>query len=111
MTTISINSGVTTAINTFTVGPEHQQKVVELLSAAVDLLATNQAGFISESIHRSMDGKRVLNYVQWGSKKDFESVFGNTGFMKLYAEMKAISTPEPLLYEVVHSAIGTVPST
>jgi heme-degrading monooxygenase HmoA len=110
MTTISANNRLTTAINTFSVAPEHQQKVVTLLTAAVNLLATTQPGFISATIHRSIDGKRVLNYVQWNSKQHFEAVFGNAEFMELYAEIKTIASPEPLLYEVVHTAMGTVPA-
>ena len=110
MTIISTDKHLTTAINTFSVAPEHQQKVVNLLTAAVNLLAKTQPGFISATIHSSIDGNRVLNYVQWSSKQHFEAVFGNSEFLKLYSEIKTVASPEPLIYEVVHTAIGSIPA-
>jgi heme-degrading monooxygenase HmoA len=34
----------------------------------------NMPGFISASIHKSFDGKKVVNYAQWKSRADFEAM-------------------------------------
>jgi heme-degrading monooxygenase HmoA len=31
-------------------------------------------GFVSANIHRSLDGKKVVNYAQWESKEAFEAM-------------------------------------
>lgn len=108
MTTISTNAKVLTAINVFSVEPKNQVRVVTLLSQAVDVLAKSQPGFISANIHRSLDESKVVNYVQWRSKQDFESVFQNSAFMRLYAQIKEIAKPEPHVYEIVYAAHGNV---
>jgi len=73
MTTISPGAKILTAINVLSVEPKDQARVVELLSRASDILAETQAGFISANIHRGLEGTKVVNYVQWRSKQDFES--------------------------------------
>ena len=108
MTTISPDSRHVTAINTFAVDPANQQAVIRLLMSAVAVLAKSQPGFVSATIHKSIDGKRVLNYVQWRTEQDFKSVFSNAEFMRIYTDIKAIAQPEPLIYEVVCSVAGTV---
>ena len=108
MTTISPGTQILTAINVLSVEPKDQVRVVELLSRASDVLAKTQAGFISANIHRGLDGTKVVNYVQWRSKQDFESVFHNADFMQLYSQIKELARPEPHSYEIVHAAHGSL---
>lgn len=107
-TTISPDAQIVTAINVLSMEPKNQARVVELLSLASDVLAKNQAGFISANIHRGLDGAKVVNYVQWRSKKDFESVFHNADFMRLYSQIKEIARPEPNTYEIVYGVRGAL---
>jgi heme-degrading monooxygenase HmoA len=107
-TTISPGAHILTAINVLSVEPKNQPRVVELLSLASDVLAKNQPGFISANVHRGLDGTKVVNYVQWRSKQDFESVFNNTDFMQLYSQIKELARPEPNAYEIVHAAYGAL---
>jgi quinol monooxygenase YgiN len=65
-----------TLINVYDVDPEKQAELARLLSEVTESTIRQQSGFVSVSIHSSLDGKRVVNYAQWVSKKDFE------GFMK-----------------------------
>src|SRR5690349_12976258 len=55
MTTIVANSQVTTAITVFTVEPENQQQLVDLLVRAAKEVIQNRPGFISINIHKSLD--------------------------------------------------------
>lgn len=74
MTTIQANNHVFTLVNVFTVKPENQQKVIDVLVEAGRQTMQRLSGFISSNLHRSFDGKYVVNYVQWRSKEDFEAM-------------------------------------
>jgi heme-degrading monooxygenase HmoA len=67
--TIEQDSKVTTLINVFTVEPKNQQHLVDLLIETTERVMSQQEGFISANIHKSLDGTRVVNYAQWRSKK------------------------------------------
>ena len=63
-----------TFINTFTVEPDKAEALLEALQAATAELFRHQPGFISVSLHVSLDGRRVVNYAQWRSKQDYEAM-------------------------------------
>lgn len=69
MVTISKNNNVVTLINVFTVKPEDQKKLVDLLIEATQKTMKGVPGFVSANIHRSADGVRVVNYAQWKSRE------------------------------------------
>ena len=68
MATIEAGDGRLTQINVFTVAPEDQQRLVDGLIETVHA-AREVPGWISASIHRSLDGTRVVNYVQFESQE------------------------------------------
>ena len=76
MVTISKDNDVVTLINVFTVAPEDQQRLVDVLVDATQSVMRKQPGFISANIHRSLDGTRVTNYAQWRSREAFEAMLG-----------------------------------
>ena len=59
MTTISKTSKVVTLINVFTVEPANQRQLLELLDRATETSVRHARGFISSSLHRSLDGNKV----------------------------------------------------
>ena len=65
---------IMTLINVFTVAPGKQQPLVDMLDQATEKTMKHRPGFISASIHKSVDGRRVVNYAQWRSKQDFEAM-------------------------------------
>ncbi|WP_375510412.1 antibiotic biosynthesis monooxygenase family protein [uncultured Nostoc sp.] len=65
MTTISKDNQVITLINVFTVEPENQQRLVEMLVEATEKTLKHLPGFVSANIHKSSDGMRVTNYARW----------------------------------------------
>src|SRR5215208_1353637 len=65
MVTITKDNDVVTLINVFTVAPEDQQRLVDILIDATQKVMRKQPGFVSANIHRSLDGTRVTNYAQW----------------------------------------------
>jgi quinol monooxygenase YgiN len=61
----------------YTVEPKNQQHLVDLLIETTEKVMSQQEGFISANIHKSLDGTRVVNYAQWRSKEAFEKMLKN----------------------------------
>jgi len=102
---VNIRKGrdVLTLVNVFTVRPENQQKLVDLLVEATDKTMRKLPGFLSASIHRSLDGTKVVNYAQWRSKTDFDAMRQNPAAQPHMAAVAAIATFDPILCEVSES--------
>ena len=100
-TTITASDDVLTLINVFIVKPEHQDELVRLLTQATDEVMVDIPGFVSANIHRSADGKRVVNYAQWRSRADFDAMQANEEARPHMAEAAAIATSfDPIICEV-----------
>lgn len=63
--TIWNDAKVVTFINVFTVEPANQQRLVDLLAQATVASVRHAAGFVSATLHRSLDGAKVTMYAQW----------------------------------------------
>ena len=103
MTTISKDNKVVTLINVFTVEPENQQRLADMLGEATEKTMKNLSGFVSATLHKSVDGVRVANYAQWRRREDFAAMPKNpeaTAHMKPIME---IAKFDAHLYEVVES--------
>jgi quinol monooxygenase YgiN len=100
-TTIRIGSDVTTLVNVFTVEPENQQKLVQLLKEGTESFFSRQPGFISSSVHTSKDGQRAINYSQWRSAKDIASFRDNPSFAPYVQRIAALAKAETILCDVV----------
>lgn len=103
MVTISKSNSVVTLINVFTVNPEDQKKLVDLLLEATETTMKHVPGFVSASIHRSIDGERVVNYAQWKSREDFEAMVKNPEAEAHMKPIKEIATADFHLYELADS--------
>jgi quinol monooxygenase YgiN len=101
MVTIAKDNDVVTLINVFTVAPEDQQRLVDVLVDATKAVMRKQPAFVSASIHRSLDGTRVTNYAQWRSREAFEAMLQNQEAAEHMGEAARIAQRfEPHLYEV-----------
>jgi heme-degrading monooxygenase HmoA len=101
MVKITQDDDVVTLINVFTVAPEDQQRLVDVLVDATQAVMSKQQGFISANIHRSLDGRRVTNYAQWRTREAFEAMLGNREAAEHMGEAARIAERfEPHLYEV-----------
>jgi quinol monooxygenase YgiN len=102
MARIRVDRPLVTLINAFTVPPEHQQQLIDLLVDATEAVMRHQPGFISANLHRSLDGERVTNYAQWRSREDFEAMLRTPAAQDHLRQAAALAdTVEPHLYEVV----------
>ena len=100
MSTITPGQGVLTFINVFTVEPDRQQSLVDLLTEAAEQTFRHLPGFVSANIHRSLDGDKVVNYDQWQSKADFEAMRANPEARRHVQAAAAFAPFEPVFCEV-----------
>jgi quinol monooxygenase YgiN len=100
VTTIVANSQLTIAVTVFTVAPEHQQQLIDLLARAGQEVIRRQPGFVSIKIHRSMDGAHVLTYSQWQSREAFDEAVQNASVIPYVQAVLKLATFEPHFYEV-----------
>ena len=103
MATISKDNNVITLINVFTVGPDNQQRLADILIEATDKAMKYVPGFVSASIHRSFDGTKVVNYAQWRSREDFEAMMHNPEVRPHMEAAAALAEYTPILCKVVDS--------
>lgn len=105
-TTIDTANDVVTLVNVFTVEPENQRQLVDLLNTATEQVMRHQPGFVSANIHVSLDGRRVVNYAQWRSPEDFQSMLADSVAREHMEAVLSLAEAEPHLYEVtaVHHA-------
>ncbi|QPF92415.1 antibiotic biosynthesis monooxygenase family protein [Bradyrhizobium commune] len=99
--TIRPGSDIVTLVNVFTVDPDNQQKLVQLLKEGTESFFSKQPGFISSSVHASKEGKRAINYSQWASAGDIENFRKDPRFAPYIQSLAALSKAETILCEVV----------
>jgi quinol monooxygenase YgiN len=88
-------------INVFTVEPANQSRLVELLTRATDGVVDRAEGFISATLHRSIDGTKVTMYALWRSAEAYQAMRGNPGPLPFLEEALTIARFEPAMYEIV----------
>ncbi|ROS44980.1 antibiotic biosynthesis monooxygenase family protein [Amycolatopsis thermoflava] len=100
VSTIDATAGVTTLINQFTVAPERQQELIDVLDQATEQVMRHQPGFIAANIHAGLDGTHVANYAQWESEEAFRAMLANPECQEHMRAAAQISSFEPVLYRV-----------
>lgn len=95
-----------TLINVYEVEPEKQAELAAALAQATETTIRHQPGFVSVSIHSSVDGQKVVNYAQWASKDHFESFMKSPGTQDQLKRFAGLAkSVAPSLYRV-NSVIG-----
>ena len=90
-----------TLINIFTVDPLNQQRLIDLLACATDEFVSRAPGFVSSTLHRSLDGAKVTMVAQWRSAEEYEAMRRDPGPRPLLEEALTIAKFEPGMYEIV----------
>ncbi|WP_030742294.1 antibiotic biosynthesis monooxygenase [Streptomyces sp. NRRL S-31] len=93
---------VATLINVFTVSPDRQDELIELLSRATEETMKHQPGFVCANFHASLDGERVLNYAQWETEEHYRAMLSNPEARVHMEQAAKIATDvQPRLFSVV----------
>ena len=102
MPKIEANRGVVTQVNVFTVRPENQQALIDLLIEAANSVR-GVPGWMSASIHRSLDGQNVVNYAQCENHAAWEAVMDKLREGGYFDRNKQLGIAHPCLCEVVYT--------
>jgi heme-degrading monooxygenase HmoA len=102
MPTIVENAPYATFINTFKCKPEDQDAVVRINVEIIDRVAVGRTGFISASTHRSTDGTRVFNYLQWETPEQLMNMQQSDEFREVAQRLVGLIEFEPHQCDVVH---------
>jgi hypothetical protein len=60
-------------------------------------------GFMSPTLHRSVDGTKVTMYAQWRSAKDYQAMRQGSGPLPFLQEALIIARFEPSIHEIVRT--------
>ena len=103
MTIAPEKDSTVTLINVFTVTQANQQRLIDLLIRATDGFVNRAPGFISATLHRSIDGTKVTMYARWRSMEDYQSMRQDLGPLPFLQEALTFATFEPGMYEIVRT--------
>jgi quinol monooxygenase YgiN len=91
MTNIQAGNPIVTQITVIEAEPEKQNEALSLMTERARLMAS-QPGFVSISLHRSLDGRRIINYIQWQNRELLQSAHQSPDFRKEWVTIKSIHT-------------------
>ena len=74
MLTVFKANPVLAEMDIFVTLPDQQWQLVDSLIEYSKTILNQQAGYVANAIHRSLDGMRVTNYVQWQSQSDMKRI-------------------------------------
>ncbi|MGH2550488.1 MAG: antibiotic biosynthesis monooxygenase family protein [Thermomicrobiales bacterium] len=100
------NSDQLIFINVFTVLPENQVRLLEILTHVTDTFVRHAPGFISSTLYRGLDGDKVTMYAIWQSEEAYMAMRGDPGPSAYLQEAMTIAKFEPSRYQVAHTFIG-----
>lgn len=89
-----------TLINVFESDPDDQEALINEIRENVE--TTDEVpGFVSLSLHWSLDGKRVVNYVQFESQEAFKEIQQSRDWDGEIGDAMAKTEADPHFYDVV----------
>jgi len=94
-----------TLINFFTVAPDIQQPLIELLKEITERSVRHAPGFLSARLHRSLDGIKVTMVAEWRSRADYEAMRADPTPRPYLERALAMAKFEPGMYEVVETFV------
>jgi quinol monooxygenase YgiN len=109
MPAIVAGADCATFINSFRCEPSDQDEVVSINVDIVEEVASKFPGFISASVHRSIDGTLVVNYLQWESAEHLAAMQRSEEFQAVARRLAGLIEFEPHQCEVVHVAAASRP--
>jgi heme-degrading monooxygenase HmoA len=102
MATIHTDQKIVTQINVFEVDPKDQDELAQLLKEAIQTVSS-MPGWISASVHKSLDGTRVTNYAQAADHASWEAIVAQLQKQGFFDRFQKLSKPNPCLYHCVFS--------
>lgn len=112
MTNSALEDEIYTLINVFTVDPHKQQQLVDTLIDTTENWLKTLPGFISASIHKSLDGTKVVNYsyAQQKNKAAFDRLIADPQIRARMSLAVQLGRPDGHFYTVAETITSSVPS-
>jgi heme-degrading monooxygenase HmoA len=106
MPQISMNNQPVTQITIVEPEPGKQQEALEVMRDRARFMA-RQPGFVSISLHRSLDGRRIVNYIQWSNRDLLRAAHKSPEFRKEWQHFDEMTEDiDPHLYELAYVEDG-----
>lgn len=103
---IQIDNQLVTQITVIDAEPEVQHEALSLMAERARFMA-RQPGLVSISLHRSLDGRRIVNYVQWQNRELLQRAHKSPDFRKAWRQFDDLTDQiDPHLYEVAEVLDG-----
>ena len=100
MAHIQTGNQIVTQITVIEAEPDKQKEALSLIDRARYM--ARQPGCVSISLHRSLDGRRIVNYIQWQNRELLQSAHQSPDFRKERGKFDNLTEQiDPHLYEVV----------
>ena len=98
--TISVTVGQVTFVQVWRMSSEdHQQRWLETMHKRIGLL-TKQPGFVSMTLHASLDGRQTAVYAQWTDEAALTAAVSLPEAKRSHDEMARWGTSEGSIYKV-----------
>jgi heme-degrading monooxygenase HmoA len=96
-----------TQITVIEAEPDKQAEALSVMTERARFMS-RQPGFVSISLHRSLDGRRIVNYIQWENPESLQSAHKSPEFRKEWGHFDEVTDAiDPHLYEVVEVIDGS----
>ncbi|MDF2114392.1 antibiotic biosynthesis monooxygenase [Roseiarcaceae bacterium H3SJ34-1] len=93
-----------TQITVIDTQPERLEAALAILRDRASFMS-RQPGFVSITLHRSLDGRKIVNYVQWETKELLQSAHHHPEFRKEWRTLDDVTAGiDPHLYQIVSVA-------
>ncbi|MBE9189216.1 antibiotic biosynthesis monooxygenase [Gloeocapsopsis crepidinum LEGE 06123] len=109
MPAIAKTNDLITVIIIFVVEPEQQQELIDTIIEFIDNAVKYQPGFVSASLHKSLDGIRVMNYAQWQSLEEYYTFLDNSEVQAQGKKLANFNPPDLHIFEVIVSQPENAP--
>jgi quinol monooxygenase YgiN len=101
LTTLDPSAGYITIINTYAVGPDRAEALLDFLVRATNETIRYIPGFVSANLHVNIDRTQVVNYAQWKSREAIAAARENPKVVALMREQLQIADSfTAILYEL-----------
>jgi hypothetical protein len=91
LTTLDPSAGYITIINTYAVGPDRAEALLDFLVRATNEAIRYIPGFVSANLHVNIDRTQVVNYAQWKSREAIAAARENLKVVALMREQLQIA--------------------
>lgn len=96
---IRIHTGnkIAVLITIFHMLPENEEKLIELFEEGTINIFSKQPGYISSSIHREKEAKRLVLYGQWETSEDIDAFRKKPEVGQYFQKVKMLATFESIV--------------